>query len=171
VTRINKVETRPEPVQLEHLVLDIIASLRHLPQAERIDMQVAIPFDTPIFTDPKLLTSALQNLIVNAINYHNPAADMPWVRVGAELRGEQVRITVADNGIGIPERMRRKVFEMFFRGNTQSKGSGLGLYIVKSAMEKLGGSCELESEEGKGSSFTLVLPRRTVPQHAVPEPA
>ncbi|MDX2286317.1 MAG: PAS domain S-box protein [Bacteroidia bacterium] len=171
VTRINKAETRPEPVQLEHLVLDILSSLRHLPQAQRIDMRVDIPFDAPIFTDPKLLTSALQNLIVNAINYHNPEAGTPWVRIGAELRGEQVRITVADNGIGIPERMRRKVFEMFFRGNTQSKGSGLGLYIVKSAMEKLGGSCELESEEGAGSSFTLVLPRRTVPQHAVPEPA
>ena len=80
------------------------------------------------------------------------------VQINARANGTRVLFSVKDNGLGISDRMKKKVFEMFYRGNTKSKGSGLGLYIVKSAVDKLGGTLELESEEGKGTCFSVALP-------------
>jgi signal transduction histidine kinase len=67
-------------------------------------------------------------------------------------------VQIEDNGEGIPENLQRNVFDMFFRGNTKSSGTGLGLYIVKNAVEKSGGRIILESEENRGTIFTVYLP-------------
>ena len=67
-------------------------------------------------------------------------------------------IKIEDNGIGIPEKEKAKVFNMFYRANEQSKGSGLGLYIVKETVEKLEGTITLKSEEGQGTTFEIYLP-------------
>ena len=69
-------------------------------------------------------------------------------------------IQVEDNGIGIPYNIQSKVFDMFYRGNEKSDGSGIGLYIVKQAVQKLNGLILLESEPEKGSKFTLKLPNQ-----------
>lgn len=81
------------------------------------------------------------------------------MRIQANQNAKGVEIVLSDNGLGIPADLHEKVFEMFFRGTTISKGSGLGLYIVKNAVKKLNGAIRLESKEGEGTRFWINLPR------------
>ncbi len=77
-----------------------------------------------------------------------------------QIDGRVAYIKVEDNGQGIATEYHTKIFEMFFRANEESKGSGLGLYIVKEALMKLSGTIRLESTVGVGTTFTIVLPQR-----------
>jgi len=158
VTRINKAQVTPEPLELPLLVQEIFGSLHHLFPADSVALEVDIDLPGPVAYDKRLLTSILQNLVVNAINYRQEQRKDAFVRVEAYHELDRLYLVVSDNGVGIPDRIQPKVFEMFYRGNNQSKGSGLGLYIVKSAVEKLGGRVEFTSQEGKGSTFTVILP-------------
>lgn len=158
VTRISKAQVHPETLDLQPLVEEIFGSLHHLFPAEAVSLAPHIELPGPVTCDRRLLTSILQNLVVNAINYRREDIDDAYVRVSARQENDRFYLQVADNGIGIPARIQPKIFEMFYRGNNQSKGSGLGLYIVKSAVEKLGGRVDFTSTEGEGSTFTVMLP-------------
>ena len=83
---------------------------------------------------------------------------VPYIEIAAKRFPDCTRITVSDNGQGIPKEIQKSVFEMFYRGNEESQGTGLGLFIVRSALEKMGGTIELKSEKDEGSTFTLWLP-------------
>lgn len=161
VTRINKGALNLEEVDVAQLISEIIQSLSHLPSAQHVSVIQKMHIDAPIISDKKLLTSILQNLIVNGINYHDPKKAEPKVEINVWQNGTKVLFDIVDNGLGIPDRMKHKVFEMFYRGNTQSQGSGLGLYIVKSAIGKLEGSIKLDTVEGEGTCFSVSLPIRT----------
>jgi signal transduction histidine kinase len=69
-------------------------------------------------------------------------------------------LEIADNGIGIPNDQKSKIFDMFYRATEQGEGSGLGLYIVKEMLEKLGGDITIDSEPGQGTRITLSIPNR-----------
>lgn len=159
-TRVNNATITLEPLNLKELLTDIIGSLEHLPKSRNIKFQTDINLNNGFVSDRKLLSSILQNLIVNSINYHNVDHDTPFVKVSVNEDSEQIQFEVEDNGQGIPERLQQKVFEMFYRGNTQSKGSGLGLYIVKNSIERLEGNCELDSSPGEGTKISFNLPQR-----------
>ena len=94
----------------------------------------------------------------NAIKYRdtNKAENYLHIKISNEKEG--VSIIAEDNGIGMPQDVHDKVFEMFFRAHIDSRGTGLGLYIVKSATEKLNGEIRLESAEGIGSRFKIYIP-------------
>lgn len=161
LTRINKASLVIEPVDVHTLIEEIIHSLKHLPHSEKTDFITDIQIEKPFYSDKKMLVSILQNLIVNAVNYQDTQrTDRPFVKVTAFIRNEKAVFKVEDNGVGIPEKIQSRVFEMFYRGNTLSKGSGLGLYLVKSALEKLKGNIELQSEPGVGSVFTVTIPQQ-----------
>ena len=105
---------------------------------------------------------ALSNLLSNAIKYQKRHPDhKPEIKVSSLLINNQVQISIADNGEGISDAYKDKIFEMFYRGRSNSSGSGLGLYIAKEAVEKLHGSISVETTYGKGSNFTLQLPVMT----------
>ena len=72
--------------------------------------------------------------------------------------------SIKDNGIGIPEEYHEKIFEMFYRGSERSKGNGLGLYLVRKAVQKLHGRIEVESLQGKYACFTISFPKVIVPK-------
>ena len=158
-TRVNNATVKLEPLNINDLLEDIIGSLKHLPKSRNIDFQTEVKLNNGFVSDRKLLSSILQNLIVNSINYHKVDKQQPFVKVSVEENAEKVQFKVEDNGQGIPERLQKKVFEMFYRGNTQSKGSGLGLYIVKNSISRLEGSCELSSELGEGTTISFSLPQ------------
>lgn len=100
---------------------------------------------------------ALRNLLVNAVK-HNPSPVRVVIKVEAGRNNH--RITVGDNGPGIPRRMQEHVFECFYSGNREGRsgGAGIGLYLVKQNVENMGGRIELVSDEGQGTSFTMTLP-------------
>jgi signal transduction histidine kinase len=113
-----------------------------------------------IVIDVKRFREIIQNLISNAVRYTLPRGK---VSVEVDLKDDFVIISVADTGIGIPEKEKAKIFTKFARAENATKidheGSGLGLYIVKAFVEDLGGKIWLESEEGKGSTFYVSLPQ------------
>lgn len=161
-TRVNNAKIKLEPLNLPELLNDIIGSLEHLPKSRNIQFKTDINLHNGFVSDRKLLSSILQNLIVNSINYHNLEHETPFVKVSVNEDSGQIQFEVEDNGQGIPERLQQKVFEMFYRGNTQSKGSGLGLYIVKNSIERLEGNCELDSSPGEGTKISFNLPQHSV---------
>lgn len=112
----------------------------------------------PLIVDRQRLLTVLNNLVSNAIKYHRIQVPNPFVAVGYRLEGEQLHLWVADNGSGIPAAVQVRMFEMFYRGDERSCGSGLGLYIAKEAVQKLGGRIEVQSEVDKGTTFHVWVP-------------
>ncbi|MFL5753361.1 MAG: ATP-binding protein [Bacteroidia bacterium] len=110
-----------------------------------------------LYSDELILGSVLQNIIENAIKYHNKHED-PWISIRIVEEEKKVIIEITDNGPGMKEEVQEKVFDMFYRGNLGSKGSGLGLYIVRNGVEKLGGTIYLNSVEEIGTTFIISLP-------------
>lgn len=130
------------------------------PQAERKELRLTLhgPGGGTVRTDPMLLQRILRNLMSNAIKY----TDRGQVDVLVELRGDKVRVTVADTGPGIPESEQERIFEEFYQlGNPErdrSKGLGLGLAIVRRLTELLDLELRLSSAPGKGSRFSIDIP-------------
>lgn len=162
LTRLNKAISEIQPIDIEKLIWDIVESLKHRKEAENINISVKVGKHAEFQTDVNLLTSILQNLIVNSINYHDPNQRAPKIDISVRQKASNLVFTITDNGVGIPDEMKDRVFEMFYRANTKSKGSGLGLYIVKNSIDKLHGEYKLESKEGKGTRFTFSIPFSTL---------
>lgn len=145
-------------VRLDSLLEEILTSISHIPGHETVQIRNHVLAGTELVSDPKLLTSILQNLVHNAIKYHRESGSNKYVEITARRLGRGLEIVVKDNGPGIEDAAQEKLFDMFFRASNKSKGSGLGLYIVKNAVEKLKGTITLKSRLGEGSEFVLFLP-------------
>ncbi|MFZ1808661.1 MAG: HAMP domain-containing sensor histidine kinase [Cyclobacteriaceae bacterium] len=147
-------------VDLKKTADEVIQELRFVNEFNNILIENQIDENMIINTDPTRLKVILSNLIVNAIKYQNANADEPYVRIMAQNdKVVGVTISLEDNGIGIDAQHLHKVFRMFYRAHESSKGSGLGLYIVKETVGKLGGDVRVESVPGQGSTFTLRIPK------------
>lgn len=114
---------------------------------------------TNIQSDPKLLRIVIQNLISNAVKY---TPDDGSITITLEESGREKKIIVSDTGFGIPKDAQERIFTKLFRADnvrklSESQGTGLGLYLVKSIVETLGGTIRFVSEENKGSTFTITL--------------
>jgi signal transduction histidine kinase len=102
--------------------------------------------------------SILYNLISNAIHYAMPSR-VPKVKITTSMEGDMFKLQVEDNGTGINAADVKKIFEPYKRLTIEGEGKGLGLYLVRTQLDVLGGSIEVASEEGKGSTFTILLPQ------------
>lgn len=159
-SRNNRLEIVREKINLSEMAHEIWDSLKFAPEAERIHFHVEIPQDAIVESDKNRLRVIMGNLISNAIRYHDLAKAERFIRLQHQMNGKVFYLRVEDNGQGIAPEYHSRIYDMFYRGNEQSKGSGLGLYIVKEALVKLSGSIHLESAPGKGSIFTVKLPKR-----------
>lgn len=113
--------------------------------------------NTPFFSDPKLLKVILRKTITNAIDYRNGTEnDFCKVTITTDQNGAV--LAIEDNGVGISEKVKENVFDMFVKGTHKSKGAGLGLYLVKIATDKIRGNITLESNEKRGSKLVFQLP-------------
>jgi PAS domain S-box-containing protein len=144
-------------INFQQLVESIKAGLEYMPGFAGIDFKLVQDSVLPFKTDKRFLTTILQNFISNSIKYRTPHGPA-FIHIKINSENQGVKIEVCDNGIGIPKEIHEKIFEMFFRGTEISSGTGLGLYISKSAVEKLGGKIELKSAAEKGSIFSIYLP-------------
>lgn len=160
LARTRKGVSKVSVININELVDEILKSLHHIKGFEKIDFQILINPTISIISDKLLLLSIFQNLIHNAINYckHNK----PWIKIKVDKNYNSINIEVTDNGPGIAELIRSKVFEMFYRGNTDSNGSGLGLFIVKSAVEKLHGKIYFDTVINQGTSFFVTVPNELI---------
>jgi signal transduction histidine kinase len=144
-------------------LLDLMEDVRELfattAAEQKIELAVDCPADLVIYSYPNLIETVLINLIENAF-FFGAMKDPDNVRVSvnASIKNDKVEISVLDNGIGIDQSINGKVFDMFFKGHEQSKGSGLGLYIVQKAIQALEGEIEVDSVAGEYTRFTILLP-------------
>jgi signal transduction histidine kinase len=151
----------PETLDMTALVQSIADSVRH--QVDATEGQILVEPLPDIESDRLSIEQVLGNLIDNAVKYLEPSRPGLIVISGEALAGGWVRYTVTDNGRGIAARDHERVFELFRRaGRQNTPGEGLGLAFVRNSVRRLGGSVELESEPGKGSTFHLKFPTRLI---------
>jgi signal transduction histidine kinase len=162
-SRNNRLEISHEKVKLVALANEVWESLKFTPEAERISFHIDIAEDIAVDSDKNRLKVIMSNLISNAIRYHDVRKTQQYIRLHADMKDNVFHLKIEDNGQGIASEYHTRIFEMFYRANEQSKGSGLGLYIVKEALMKISGTIHLESSPGIGSTFTVTLP--TVLKH------
>lgn len=128
-------------------------------EIERKGLQVVVELEqTSLVSYPSLLKIVLENLTENAINFCKNKEARLIIRSRKE--SDRFILEFEDNGLGIDPEYQSRIFEMYFRANSESKGNGLGLYIVKKAVEKLNGEIFFTSQFNKGSTFTIDLPNR-----------
>lgn len=156
-------EYRLAPTNVGRVVASVLETYRFPIEQQGFTLEQAVDPDLPLVdADEEALTQALLNLVNNAIKY---SRDDKHLRVEARKDGDHVRLTVVDRGIGVAKPEHKKIFEKFYRAEDslvhETKGSGLGLSLVKHIMDAHGGRVEVDSAPGRGSVFTLVLPART----------
>jgi signal transduction histidine kinase len=154
-----KVEVQLEPVRIDELVQEAVVTIEPMLNGGSVRIVRDVPSDiAPLCTDREKLRQIILNLLGNAAKF----TDRGEIRVSACQQNGDFKLAVADTGIGIEHVNMTRIFEEFDRGGLSSaagyRGTGLGLAIVKKLVDILGGSITVESEVGKGSMFTVILP-------------
>ncbi|ABM62913.1 ATP-binding protein [Halorhodospira halophila] len=157
-----------EPLALPALIEEQCALFRPAAERKGIELACQISADLPrwIQGDRTRLEQALSNLIDNAIKY----TEAGHVRITASAEGEQITLAVEDTGPGIPAENRDRIFAAFDRGNYQGEqqGHGLGLAIAREIAQLMGGNLHLDSEQGRGTTFTLTARLQTLCEETTP---
>lgn len=157
-SRNARLELKISRINLKSLLDEVIASFEFL--LNEISMKYIIEVDRKLelISDEGRLKVILNNLVSNAIKYHDPDKTRRFFKVMAFLKDNWCYISISDNGIGIPLEYQQKMFDMFFRASEKSDGSGLGLYIVKETLQRLKGDINCQSQELIGSTFEVRIP-------------
>jgi len=145
---------------LSDLVNQLIEEFRPLIKAANIEINFTSEKNLPrVLADPLQIKLVIENLLENAINY---TKEKGKIVILLEKRGENLYFEISDNGVGIPKKDQKFIFQKFFRSENvlkyQTQGTGLGLYICKAIIEKSNGKIGFKSEENKGSTFWFTLP-------------
>jgi PAS domain S-box-containing protein len=158
ITRNRLMEEEDRPIALRTLVSEAIDALSHLEDSKRIRIENHVPAELTIISKPSKFQVIVGNMLSNAVKYHDPKEAEPAIDVRAFRYGGKMRLSVEDNGLGVPPASRHLLFKMFKRLHpNRSFGSGLGLYILRKSTEALGGTALYEARD-KGSRFIIELP-------------
>lgn len=156
-SRNARTELIQEPIQILSLLKEICSNLASIAE-RKIEIKYNADPGLIIHSDPVRLKIVLNNLVSNAYKYHKSEGDNLFIQFDVLQSDSVVILRVTDNGTGIDRVHHEKIFDMFYRATTISEGSGLGLYIVKETIGKMGGTISITSEIGMGSTFTIKLP-------------
>ncbi len=145
-------------VAVRPLVEEIARALAYAIDQRKVRLLYEMEPDLTVITDINRLRVVLNNLVSNAYKYHDASKADRFIRLSAFREEKTVFISVQDNGLGIEAEHLHRVFDMFYRASVKSEGSGLGLYIVKETLQKLGGDISVTSQPGEGTAFTFSVP-------------
>jgi signal transduction histidine kinase len=157
ITRISSDKIVPVQIDFMKLIEECINSYAYFDNFERIEFRIEVEEAIAFKSEWVIVNTILQNLIENSIKYIRQDAKKPYVLIRVYTESGLLFIKVKDNGQGISEEHQEKIYDMFFRANDKADGSGLGLYILKRAVERLQGKVTLKSKLGKGASFTVCI--------------
>jgi len=162
---VSRIETATLPlkkkeISLPELINKLISEFEPFAKASNVEIEFRPQKDLPkVFADPTQIRLVVENLIDNAIRY---IKDKGKVEIRLERIDKNLYFEIRDNGVGIPKEDQKYIFQKFFRSENilryQTQGSGLGLYITKSIVERSRGKIGFRSEENKGSTFWFTLP-------------
>jgi PAS domain S-box-containing protein len=155
--QVNRSETVYEVIDLEDLALTSVRELEHLENYHDLRVDIVPKGKTQFKSDPLRVKIIFSNIISNAFKYYN-AEVSSYLKITLDVNHFNATITFKDNGIGIREEYVGRVFDMFYRATERSQGSGLGMYIVKQAVDKLNGTVQIKSIFTKGTTIKIVLP-------------
>lgn len=153
-----RVDETYQPVDFKSVLNDSIELCRM--QNPAIEFEVKVKQSVAFTVDAFRLSVILNNLISNAVKYQKPDEPNPVVKLDVDVNEERAVIVIEDNGVGILEDHLNNIFKMFFRSNFTVTGLGIGLYIVKEALSRLGGEISVTSTPGEGTKFNLSIPNR-----------
>jgi PAS domain S-box-containing protein len=154
-----KLEIKNGLIRFDEIVDTAFRNLSYMEGADQIRNEVQI-LGNGFYSDPWRVEEIFRNLISNAIKYRKMNNSLHEIKIAITIEQNEALISFRDNGIGITKQNLNRVFDMFYRASEQSGGSGLGLYIVKNAVEKLGGRVSVGSEPGQYTLFEIVLPNQ-----------
>lgn len=157
-SRNSRTEIEKVDIHFEALVNESLQALKYMEGEHICKINVEVVQMGKFISDNKRILVNLNNLIGNAIKYHDKSKQNSYVNISIHSDDSKATIKVEDNGIGIAEDKQSKIFEMFYRGTKFSQGSGLGMYIVKETLEKLNGTITLNSKINVGSTFAVSIP-------------
>jgi len=156
-SRNSRLDVKCDEISFEQIIEETFAHVSHATNPEQpVYKEVTVLQDIPFHSDRWRIKVILNNLISNAIRYRN--GKDPVITVDVKVGERSALMSIRDNGKGISSEHLPNVYKMFYRGTDDGAGSGLGLYIVKEAVDKLRGSVSIESEVGKGTLVTLEIP-------------
>jgi PAS domain S-box-containing protein len=158
VNTLKECEPTVKRIDLHGLTKDAIQLIKGNFDPCRLNFINEIRPGFTVESDEKILFLVLENLIQNCAEYCDDSISNPFVKISAEYKKGFYSILVSDNGMGIPDKIKSKIFDMFYRGTERSKGSGLGLYICKIAMKKLDGDVQLKSSSEHETVFEITFP-------------
>ncbi len=144
-------------VSINEIIDEIISQHFYIKGTNEIAIKKNLSVDE-VYSDGLRLKIILNNLLSNAIKYSDEKKEHRYISIKTYTKGEFYKIEIEDNGIGINKEYQVKIFEMFFVTNNNKKGSGLGLYLVKEAVENLNGNITVDSKMDIGSTFTVTIP-------------
>lgn len=146
---------------LGDMAKEVVNELKILAEASNVMVQLELPESLPLaFGDPQRIKVVVENLLDNAIRYIKGRGE---ILIKLKNRGDSMLFEIKDSGVGIPKDDQRHIFQKFFRSQNalrhQTQGSGLGLHIAKSIVEKSGGKIWFKSKEGAGTTFWFTIPK------------
>ncbi len=146
---------KKEEVSVRGIIREVTDRMQQTVELKGSTLTMDLPEDLPAITgDRERLTSAFANILINAIKFTSEGR----ISVAAQVRGGELLTSVSDTGIGIPDDAIDKVFDRFYKVDTASRGTGLGLPMAKEIIEMHGGRIWAESKGGKGSTFSFTIP-------------
>jgi signal transduction histidine kinase len=151
-----------EEVNLHNLIEACISELGTMVGIETIAFEINIDSAIRVASDYSRLKIILDNLLSNSVKYKDQRKDRNSVKITFESGKTVWQIVIEDNGIGIDKQYLSRVFEMFYRATDRSRGSGLGLYIVKETVERLYGEVHVDSDIGKWTRVSVTFPHEPV---------
>lgn len=154
----SKKEVTIEKIDIRTVIEDGIQQMKFIKGFERIRTHVEVNQSSLFYSDTHRLCAIITNLVSNSVKYMDYSKSNPSIEVTAEVNKHRVALEFKDNGIGINAAYLSKIFTMFYRATSQNEGTGLGLYLVKETVQRMGGTIHVESQEGQGTTFSITLP-------------
>jgi len=159
---LGEVNPKLDNIDLKDCISKVKDGISFMDNFEKNKFTIEVYQKTSFVNDELILKSIIQNLVSNAVKYGNYEGErQAKIIIKSVITDTEAHIIVEDNGIGMKEEAQRNIFKMFYReGISNAKGSGLGMFITKNAINKLEGSISLKSEVGKGTTFTIMIPNK-----------
>ncbi len=157
LTKAKQAEVEKQVLNLPVMVSEIIHSFKNIRYFEKVRIEVDIQEGIHFESDEKMMYSVIQNFVENGIKYCDPDKEDPFLHITVQQEEGKTTFLFRDNGLGVEAEHLPKIFDMFYKINPNSDGTGLGLHIVKVTIEKLGGTIKVNSRSGSGSLFTLTF--------------